>query len=44
METITGLMPGEEYTVRVITTRRFAEDGVPSAGMTGTPETGMTPP
>ena len=38
METITGLMPGEEYTVRVIATRRFADDGPPSPEMTGTPD------
>ena len=36
-DTIPGLSAGVEYTIRVITTRRFAEDGAPSPEMTGTP-------
>lgn len=40
METIDNLTPNVEYTVRVITTRRFAVDGVPGAEMTGTPGVG----
>ena len=37
MHTINNLTAGDEYTVRVIATRRFAVDGAPSAEMTGTP-------
>ena len=37
METIDNLTPNVEYTVRVITTRRFAIDGAASPEMTGTP-------
>ena len=44
MHTIMGLMPGDEYTVRVIATRRFAVDGAPSAEMTGTPLDMFGPP
>ena len=35
--TIPGLTAGTEYTMRVIATRANAEDGAPSAEMTGTP-------
>ena len=35
--TIPALTAGTEYTVRVIATRTGAEDGMPSAGVTGTP-------
>ena len=44
METIDNLMANEEYTVRVITTRRFAVDGAPSTEMTGTPLDMFGPP
>ena len=37
MHTIMGLTGGDEYTIRVIATRRFAIDGTPSAEMTGIP-------
>ena len=36
--TIRGLLPGTQYTVRVIATRRHAADGQPSAEATGTPQ------
>ena len=35
--TITGLMAGTEYTVRVIATRENADDGPPSSEVSGTP-------
>lgn len=36
--TITALTPGTEYTVRVIATRAYADDGEPSEEVTGTPK------
>ncbi len=36
--TIAGLDAGTEYTVRVIATREFADDGVPSAEVVGVPK------
>ena len=35
--TIAGLTAGTEYTVRVIATKQFADDGTPSDEVTGTP-------
>ena len=35
---ITGLTPGTEYTVRVIATKEHADDGEPSAEVTGIPK------
>ena len=40
--TITGLIAGTEYTVRVIATKAHADDGLPSNEVTGTPK--ATPP
>ena len=42
--TIPGLINGTEYTVRVIATRTGANDGPPSAGVTGTPRVPPPPP
>ena len=40
--TITGLIAGTEYTVRVIATKAHADDGLPSSEVTGIPK--ATPP
>ncbi len=40
--TISNLAPGTEYTVRVIATKAYADDGTPSPEMTGIP--GAPPP
>ena len=42
--TLSGLMAGTEYTVRVIATKSGADDGPPSAERTGTPTGTITPP
>ena len=42
--TIPGLANGTEYTVQVIATRTGADDGPPSAEMTGTPTVSPPPP
>ncbi len=42
--TIAGLTAGTEYTVRVIATLTNADDGPPSAGVTGTPVATTQPP
>ena len=36
--TITGLTAGTEYTVRVLSTKEYADDGPPSSEVTGTPK------
>ena len=41
---ITGLTNGTEYTVRVISTRRYADDAPPSVEMTGVPMVVEPPP
>lgn len=42
--TLTGLAGGTLYSVRVIATRAFADDGPPSTVATGTPRTRSRPP
>ncbi len=36
--TISGLVPGTDYTVRVLATKELADDGLPSAEVTGVPQ------